>query len=137
MNSHALAEVLQISEPTADIGFVFAIRNGLPCGGIEALSSKLKLTINELSEYLHVSAKTLQRHKGKLLSPNVSDRLFRIAQVYARCEEVFGNEEAAALWLKEPIGALNGEKPINYLDTSMGTEIVMTILGRIEYGVYS
>jgi putative toxin-antitoxin system antitoxin component (TIGR02293 family) len=40
-------------------------------------------------------------------------------------------------WLKRPNRGLNGHVPVDLLDTDTGTEQVVELLDRIEYGVYS
>lgn len=137
MGYHALANVLGIEEPTTDIDLIDVVRHGLPSEGITALSIKLAISSTELSKHLHVSPKTLQRQKGKILDINISDRLLTIALVYVKCLDIFGTDENSVAWLKSPIPALGNIKPLDYLDTNAGAEMVMSLLGRIEYGVYS
>jgi putative toxin-antitoxin system antitoxin component (TIGR02293 family) len=137
MGYHALAEALGITEPTNEKDLIEVIRHGLPSVGIAALSEKLDITPRELSKYLHVSHKTLQRHEGKVLDINVSDRLITIALVYSECIDVFGTGEISVRWLKSPIPALGNVRPLDYLDTNAGADMVMTLLRRIDYGVFS
>ena len=40
-------------------------------------------------------------------------------------------------WLQKPNRALGGAIPIDLLSSDLGADQVETILGRIEYGVYS
>jgi uncharacterized protein (DUF2384 family) len=40
-------------------------------------------------------------------------------------------------WLKSPCYALGNQVPVQLLDTTEGTELVMNTLGCIEYGVFS
>ena len=137
MSYHALADVLGIEEPTSDTDLIDIVRHGLPSEGITELSSRLDISPRELSKHLHVSPKTLQRQKGKVLDIHISDRLLTVALVYAKCLDIFGTRENSVAWLKHPSLALQNTKPLDYLDTNAGAEIVMNLLGRIEYGVYS
>jgi len=137
MGYRALAEVLNIDEPMTSVDLVEVVRNGLPSVGIAALSAKLGITPRELSKHLHLSFKTVQRHQGKLLDINVSDRLLTIALVYGECLDVFGTEEVSVQWLKSPVPALGNSRPLDYLDTNAGADMVMTLLRRIDYGVFS
>jgi putative toxin-antitoxin system antitoxin component (TIGR02293 family) len=66
-----------------------------------------------------------------------SDRLYRVACVIARAEEVLGSSQAAERWLKEPLPALGFETPLSILDTDEGAQMVCDLLGRIEHGVFS
>ncbi|WHZ14983.1 MAG: hypothetical protein OJF52_001823 [Nitrospira sp.] len=57
--------------------------------------------------------------------------------VIARAVEVFGEAEKARGWLDHPNRALSGATPRSLLSTPEGREQVLTLLGRIEHGVYS
>jgi putative toxin-antitoxin system antitoxin component (TIGR02293 family) len=61
--------------------------------------------------------------------------LYRIARVAAQAFAVFGSEEKAAVWLRRPNRALNGDLPVHLLDTDVGARQVEDILGRIEHGI--
>ena len=137
MGFNALAKVLCIDEPENEHDMEDAILHGLPSDGFDVLARKLGISPRELSERLHVSMKTIQRHKGRALDVNLSDRLYRVAQVYTRCLEVFESEEATVVWLQSNIPALNGATPLDCLGTTPGVNRVMTLIGRIEHGVYS
>lgn len=137
MSYHAVAEVLGIAEPQSNVELIDLVRHGLPSEGVTSLSDSLGISPGELSKYLHVSLKTLQRYKGKVLDINMSDRLLTVALVYSKCVEVFGSKENSISWLKSPVYALGNTRPLDYLDTNAGAEMVMNLLGRIEYGVYS
>ena len=43
----------------------------------------------------------------------------------------------AARWLRRPNRALNGELPIDLLDTDVGARQIEDVLGRIAHGVVS
>jgi len=137
MAYRALAAMLAIEEPISDVELIGLVRHGLPSEGVALLADKLDISPGELSKYLHVSNKTLQRYKGKPLDINMSDRLLTLARVYVKCLDIFESEENSVKWLKSPIPALGDARPLDYLDTNAGADMVMSLLGRIEYGVYS
>jgi putative toxin-antitoxin system antitoxin component (TIGR02293 family) len=60
-----------------------------------------------------------------------------MARVYANAVELIGDEEKAVAWLNTANRAIGGERPIDLLDTDLGSRTVEDILGRIAYGVYS
>lgn len=64
------------------------------------------------------------------------DRAERVARIQARAEDVFGEPEKAALWLNRQNRLLNDQTPLEAIQTDTGLQLVMTILGRIEHGVY-
>ena len=115
------------------------VRKGLPAGSVSALAERLHVSNRTLSRTLGIPQRTLTRRLGKalLLTPAESDRMVRLARVYANAVEMIGDEEKAIEWLNTPNRALGGEKPLDQLDTDVGARVVEDILGRIAYGVYS
>lgn len=115
------------------------IRKGLPAGSVTSLAERLHVGNAVLSRKLGIPQRTLTRRlsEASLLTPAESDRIARMARVYANAVEMIGDEEKAIAWLNTPNRALGGEKPLDQLDTDMGTRTVEDILGRIAYGVYS
>jgi putative toxin-antitoxin system antitoxin component (TIGR02293 family) len=61
----------------------------------------------------------------------------QLARVAAQAQDVFESADTATSWLKRPNRGLNGHAPVDLLDTDAGTEQVVELLDRIEYGVYS
>lgn len=57
--------------------------------------------------------------------------------VRRRGMEVFEDEEKLNRWMDSEIIALGGLKPNSLMNTDKGRDQVLTILGRIEHGVYS
>lgn len=50
---------------------------------------------------------------------------------------IFGSSRIAYGWLERVRPELDDKKPIDLLDTKRGREHVLTILGKIDGGVYS
>jgi putative toxin-antitoxin system antitoxin component (TIGR02293 family) len=92
-----------------------------------------------LAKVVGISDRTLSRRlaSGSKLSAEESDRTMRVARVMAKATDTFGNAEKAAHWLKTPNRVMEGETPLSLLDTDAGVKWVETILGRIDYGLYS
>ena len=66
-----------------------------------------------------------------------SERIYRIAKIYDRAVEVFGDEEMGRRWLKEPAWALGDRTPLEFAETELGAQEVDDLLGRIEHGVFT
>ena len=114
------------------------IKKGLPYRSLESVRERLQLSVPEAVSMMHMPARTLARRKQtRKLDADESDRLYRIARVAAQAFAVFGAEDKAATWLRRPNRALNGELPIDLLDTDVGARQIEDILGRIEHGVVS
>jgi putative toxin-antitoxin system antitoxin component (TIGR02293 family) len=115
-----------------------AIRCGLPFATLEAVMAKLRLSISEVAGVLRIPERTLaRRKKEKKLPPDESDRVLRLARLYAHAAEVFETEEDAGGWFKDSIRALGGKRPLDLIDTDIGVQKVDALLTRIQHGVYS
>jgi putative toxin-antitoxin system antitoxin component (TIGR02293 family) len=114
------------------------LRRGLRYRALDTIMQGLDLTQQQIVESLALSKRTLARRKQNgRLSAEESDRLYRLARVAARAEEVFGATDTVKRWLVRPNRALGGSTPLSLLDTYEGTTEVEAILGRIEHGVFS
>jgi putative toxin-antitoxin system antitoxin component (TIGR02293 family) len=114
------------------------VRTGLPYQSLESMSERLNLSLPEAAIVLNVPLRTLARRRhGRRLAADESDRLYRLARIAAQAVAVLGSEEKAALWLRRPNRAVNGEVPLALLDTDLGVRQIEDVLGRIEHGVVS
>jgi putative toxin-antitoxin system antitoxin component (TIGR02293 family) len=114
------------------------VRAGLKFAALEALQRRYQIPLAQLQTLLDISDRTLaRRRRQQWLNKAESDRLYRIARLGARAEEVLGSIASAERWLKEPQPALGSETPLSMLDTDEGAQLVGDLLGRIEHGVYS
>jgi putative toxin-antitoxin system antitoxin component (TIGR02293 family) len=112
------------------------IRHGLPFRSLESVRARLRLSVPETANVLHMPPRTMvRRRQSRKLDADESDRLYRIARVAAQAFAVFGTEDKAAAWLGRANRALDGEVPVRLLDTDVGARLVEDVLGRIEYGV--
>ena len=87
-----------------------------------------------------MSARTLSRRMMKasnLLSSEESEKALRLARVFIEASEILGSEEKAKLWIKHGNKGLGSVSPLQLLDSDLGTEQVLDVLGRIRDGVYS
>ena len=65
------------------------------------------------------------------------ERATRVARIPAEAVRVFGAEAKAVGWLNTSHRLLNGQTPLQAIETDLGLQMVTTIPGRIEYGVFS
>jgi putative toxin-antitoxin system antitoxin component (TIGR02293 family) len=114
------------------------VRKGLPYGAFESLTEKLALSVEVVSESLHLPRRTLARRKeSNRLDAHESERLVRLAEVASQANEILGTLEKARQWLVSSNRALGGASPLSLLDTDVGTKAALDVLLRIEHGVYS
>jgi len=58
-------------------------------------------------------------------------------QILSMAAEVFGGRELAEAWMHRPAMGLDGQRPIDWLQTAEGVQVVRDFLARLEYCVYS
>jgi putative toxin-antitoxin system antitoxin component (TIGR02293 family) len=126
---------LQLKGPNE---LVARVRKGLTPGVGRRVTEAYGISQSDLARIVHVTAKTIQRQQVKgIYNPVISDALFRLADVFARAKEVFGNENEAREWMHEESTALGNVTPWSLLDTAAGEDMVIRELGRIEHGIVS
>lgn len=115
-----------------------ALAAGLPASSLARFKSGARLADPEIASLLGIGGRTLSRVKAarrRRLPPDLSDRLYAIASIYALAERVFGDRDAALGWLQEPQFAFGGETPRALLSSELGREQVRALLQRIEHGL--
>jgi putative toxin-antitoxin system antitoxin component (TIGR02293 family) len=115
------------------------IGRGLEFSVFEALREGLDLTAAELVERLGIPERTFARRKkvGRFAADE-SDRLLRLARVFAAAIELFeGDLEKARAWLAQSKRGLGGVAPLEFAATEVGALEVENLIGRLEHGVYS
>ena len=114
------------------------IREGLPIEALLAVTKVMALSQEILARQLMTTPRTLQRRKReKALPKSESDQLVRLARLYQRAVNTLGSHEDAISWMHHPSIALGDKTPLDLMDTVLGEERVLALLGRIEHGVYS
>lgn len=111
------------------------VRQGLPVAAAEFVLDSGRLTLAELDRIVLPRKTLANRRKHGRLTPEQSDRLMRVAAVLASAEETFGSMAKAGAWLRRPTTALDGEAPLELLDTDAGVRAVESLLGRISHGI--
>lgn len=115
-----------------------AVRKGLPFSAFEAVSKHLEISPQHITAVLGIPPRTVARRKtARYLTPQESDRLYRLARTISQAVEVLGTIDKARVWLKTPNRALGGEVPLDLLDTEIGARQVEEVLLRINYGIFS
>lgn len=112
------------------------LRTGIPVTALNSLRDKWGFTIAELSEVLDIGKSTLMRkqeQRGSLSSAD-SDRLYRLASILSMAEEYIGDIQKARHWIRQPNLVLGGATPFKAIETEIGAQRVIQVLGRIAYG---
>jgi putative toxin-antitoxin system antitoxin component (TIGR02293 family) len=114
---------------------LYPVRQGFPVEVVDRAVATGKISLAELDR-LVLPRKTLAHRRilGSLTSDQ-SDRLSRVLRIIEDAEITFGDPAKAHTWLRRPTSLLDGEAPINRLDTDFGTRQVEAILDRIAHGL--
>lgn len=117
--------------------FVSLIHRGLPAASASYILKHGFLSKKEFN-WLVVPERTFMRRlKEKKLSTEESDKLARFIRIRQFAIDVLGSAEEANAWLREKNVMLQGERPLDLLDTDSGSQLVETLLGRIAHGIPS
>ena len=127
--------IANLQNPKAQIK---AIKKGLPFNYFEQICKEVEIPESHLTSLIRISTRTLANRKKKgVFSFTESERLFRIKRVYNIALKVFEDTDLTKKWFKNSLFYLQGQAPIDFLDTEIGAREVENLLGRVEHGVFS
>jgi putative toxin-antitoxin system antitoxin component (TIGR02293 family) len=126
------------SDIRSDFDFVRLVQDGLPTAVLEALVRRGELTAQEVEKYI-IPRRTLAHRKRRHqpLSREESDKLARVARIFAVALDTFQDRQKAAAWMRRPNRELQGAAPVQLLDTDSGARVLEQTLERIAHGIFS
>lgn len=117
------------------------VESGVPYASLQCLITALPgLDEREVIKVLGISDRTLRRQRETPMKPMpvpLASKTWLFAETLAKASDVFGSQDKAEEWLNKPAMGLDGQRPIELLQTVQGTELVTDFLTRLDYGVYS
>lgn len=126
----------QITQAMQPMDVIDALRDGLPGNTVELVEDALDMNTKELSVVLDREDKTVRGWGRKeKLDQTASEKLFRLLKGFTAAVLVLDDVEAAVEYLKTPSEALGNQRPLDLLATGEGETLVLTELGRAEYGL--
>lgn len=130
MNTIRLHELLGLRDlPSSGLAWHDLLLERLEQQALRVLAHHLGVSTQDLTD-LVLDAPL---EEGARLSRHASDFLYRIARALRQLETAKGGDvDAAARWLRAARPELKGRIPILLLQTSVGTEYVMTAIGRMK-----
>jgi putative toxin-antitoxin system antitoxin component (TIGR02293 family) len=141
-----MAKAITLNDPALHYGvtddrnilrFIETLKKGIAYSLFERFAKTTPFSHDEWSAFLHMSERTLQRHKQqkKAFGPVYSEKILQITLLYNLGLEVFGSKEKFHTWLETKNVGLGGVKPMELLDNSFGIGLLKDALIRIEQGV--
>jgi putative toxin-antitoxin system antitoxin component (TIGR02293 family) len=117
-------------------GLMTRIENGLPIGALERVALLLAPDDAQFKYRLVPKATYDRRKKGALrLSTEEGTRLARVARVWGFSLDVWKSEGDARDFLFRPHPMLEDKRPIDVvIQSEIGAELVLDILGSLKYG---
>ena len=119
-----------------DLALERRAREGFPLDVLQVLQSKAVLTPEDVFDWI-IPRRTLSHRvkKREPLSLDESNRVSRVARLFALASETFGSEDRAREWLRKPLKRFAGRTPMAMLATDLGAHQVEVLLGRLAHGI--
>ena len=118
------------------------LKGGLPQKALDHLVAKVGIVRagRHFEDAFGMTYRTYQRRKvpgGAPLSLAQSAKTWTFARVLAQATALLGSQAAAETWISGAVMGLDGQVPLELLQTPAGVELVSAFLTRLEYGVYT
>src|ERR1700693_5982945 len=97
------------------------VRRGLPLEVLDAMVERAVVKTDELYGWIIPRRTLAHRVRNKQnLSLEESNRISRVARIYALAVETFGNDDKARHWLRRPLRPLGGRTAMEMMETELG-----------------
>lgn len=115
-----------------------AVERGVPLAALEEFAAYSGFSLKELIEVV-IPPRTLKhrRQRREPLSIDESDRLARVARIYALAVRVYGDRDDGREWLTGPKNRFEGKTPLAMLRTAAGEHAVQEFLIQIDEGMFA
>lgn len=112
------------------------VREGLPVETYDEIKRVLDLSDQQATALVHLSPRTLGRRRTEgRFQADESDRIARVARLADLALEAFEHDAGAVrAWFKSPHTLLDGEAPLDHIDTELGARAVEDLLNALRYG---
>ena len=136
--SATVADLLGVKPKKAEttLTLAYSVQKGLPVSALDKFAGRVSPEDARRFTYRVVPKPTLERRRKEKqpLSTEESDRLARIAKVFAFALEVFRDDAKVRRFLDSPHPMLDDKAPLEIaLATGLGADAVINLLGRAAY----
>ena len=131
----SLAATVPLSAPPFSFDWR-EVERGLPLKTLEEFSAYSGIAVKDLMDVV-IPARTLKhrRQRNEPLSIDESDRLRRVAEVFALAAKVYGDLADGRKWLLSPMRRFEGKTALSMLRTEAGEQAVEEFLIQIDEGM--
>jgi putative toxin-antitoxin system antitoxin component (TIGR02293 family) len=127
---------------------VALVREGAPAELLATIAERTGLSREPLYRSLGLAPSTIKRkiQSHQPLAADESESALGVARLIGQVETMLAESADASdfdaakwlgRWLERPNAALDGARPISYLDTADGRQMVADLLARMQTGAYS
>jgi putative toxin-antitoxin system antitoxin component (TIGR02293 family) len=129
----------EVGLPSRGQALHVAVAEGIATAVYASLAKAMSSDTQELSKLLFISATTAhRREKVGRFNTSESDKIVRATKVFVSSVGLFeGDRKSANKWMRTPVKGLGGKAPIEMLGTSVESEAVLDLIGRLEHGVFA
>ncbi|MEP7108493.1 MAG: antitoxin Xre-like helix-turn-helix domain-containing protein [Ferruginibacter sp.] len=117
-----------------NFALVFLARKGIEPKVFYDFAGTINMPEKTLAELLNLSSRTISNYKAlqKNLEPAQSEHLLKLISLFGKGEVIFGNINEFNYWLQKPFWNAR-EKPIDWLNTPGGIDLLTEELDRLAY----
>jgi putative toxin-antitoxin system antitoxin component (TIGR02293 family) len=121
-----------------DFDLIDGTRRGVHKAHLYEICQAYDVTLDTLCTWLHTSYRNIARKQDdELLDPFKSEKLLALGTLASRGIDAFGSADGFRQWVHAPLLALGNKRPIDYLDTTFGIQMLHTLIARMEWGIVS
>ena len=142
----SVEEVVKLPSPSVEA--IHLVSAGIPATYLDELAEMMGVSLEWIYSSIGLPRSTMDRKRkeGKPLSKAQSERVLELRRFIHRAEEIveesgdptgFDAAAWAGRWLDQPVPALGGRRPAEYMTTSDGQRLILNLLGRMQSGAYS
>ena len=124
------------------------VRQGVPAQVLATLADDMQVTRDQVFAWAGIPRATANRkiRSSAALSQDESERVLGLARLIGLVEQVvaesgtsadFGAAKWAAGWLAQPVAALGGKSPGDFMDTADGRDLVASLIMQMQSGAYA
>lgn len=124
------------------------VKQGVPAQALAALADDMQVTRDQVFLWAGIPRATANRkiRLAAALSQDESERVLGLARLIGQVEQVVaesGRPEGfdpatwTAAWLAQPLAALGGQCPGEFIDTADGRALVGGLIAQMQSGAYA
>ena len=111
---------------------------GIPYSLFDKIQKQSPYNAREWAELLGISYKSMQRlqsSNGRFKSIH-SEKIFEFAEVFKAGKDFFEDDGKFKHWLERKNRGFGGMRPIDFMKSSYGKDLVIETIGGFEHGIF-